>query len=125
MIPKWEHSVFEMLDNPIYMFIVQKRHVFTGKKTTYTFKSIFLKGNDFEIAKWEGIFQLFFSLLSLVLVAGKKYSKVTLEMVEIIHNISIHFPRLLWQPGLCHNYHKFIYSSGALWEVKQGGRNPD
>lgn len=43
-------------------------------------------------------------------------------MVEIIHSISIHFPRLLWQPGLCHNYHKFIYSSGVFWEVKQGGR---
>lgn len=72
--------------------------------------------------KWENIFQLFFFLLSLALVAGKKYSKVTLQMVEIIHSISIHFPRLLWQPGLCHNYHKFIYSSGVFWEVKQGGR---
>lgn len=83
------------------------------------------KGNDFESAKREDIFQLLFSLLSLVLVTGKKYSKVTLQMVEIIHSISIHFPRLLWQPGLCHNYHNFIYSSGALWEVKQGGRNSD
>lgn len=127
MIPKREHSVFEMLDSPIYMFIVQKSHLFMGKKPTYTFKSIFLKkkGNDFESAKREDIFQLLFSLLSLVLVTGKKYSKVTLQMVEIIHSISIHFPRLLWQPGLCHNYHNFIYSSGALWEVKQGGRNSD
>lgn len=34
MTPKREHSVFEMLDNPIYMFIVQKSPLFMGKKNT-------------------------------------------------------------------------------------------
>lgn len=65
MIPKREHSVFEMLDSPIYMLIAQKSHLFMGRTPTYTFKSVFFKREWFwkcKMRRYFSNFSLFFLL---------------------------------------------------------------
>lgn len=51
MIPEKKYLVSEMLDSPIYVFIAQKSHLFTGRKLPIHFKADFSNWNDFERAK--------------------------------------------------------------------------
>lgn len=51
MIPERKYLVSEMLGSPIYVFIAQKNHLFTGRKLLIHFKADFLNWNYFESAK--------------------------------------------------------------------------